>query len=508
MARWFVDRSPQQGIPSVSLRRLLPDARFVGCRDWEVSGCTSDSRRLDPGQLFVAVRGNRHDGHEFIQQALERGAAGVVVERPCPEAGRLQVVVPDSRAALGRLCQALAGEPSRQLSILGVTGTCGRNLTSALIRAIFEATGVRFGMVGSLGWSDGVTHRPSSDSFPGAEGLAAMLSAMVERGCQGGVLEVPSSTLERRDLEGLELDTAVVTDIGELSREDPRTLVNRRKSKARLFRQIIPGGTAVVNVDDPNSALLGSVNLEARFVTFGLTQPADVSAVIDRMDEHGSRFYLRGFHREALVQTSLIGPAQISQALAAAAVAWSHGLPLEAVVSGLETTHRTQGELEPVLEGQDFGVWVDRARTGLELKQTLATLKAIGTGRIHCVFGAEGLQPRSERHALAAAAEAGADRVTLTTDNPRTEDVNQIMDELLAGFHHPGRVRIELDRRLAIEAALSDAQPGDSVLIAGKGARTFQILASRAFPFDDREVAATWLRGAGRALSRIRRYSA
>src|SRR5215831_14028793 len=128
MARWFVDRLPQQGIPSVSLRRLLPEARFVGCPDWEVSGCTADSRRLDPGQVFVAVRGTRHDGHAFVRHALERGAVGVVVEHPVPEAGRLQVVVPDSRAAHARLCQALAGDPSEQLVTVGVTGSSGKTL--------------------------------------------------------------------------------------------------------------------------------------------------------------------------------------------------------------------------------------------------------------------------------------------------------------------------------------------------------------------------------------------
>src|SRR4051812_47959224 len=148
MVRWFVDRSPQRGIPSVSLRRLLPEARFVGCRDLEVSGCTADSRRLDPGQVFVAVRGPRHDGHTFIRRALERGAAAVVVERPCPEAGRPQVVVPDTRSALARLCQALAGDPSEALRVVGVTGTAGKTATSLFIRAIFEATGERFGLVG------------------------------------------------------------------------------------------------------------------------------------------------------------------------------------------------------------------------------------------------------------------------------------------------------------------------------------------------------------------------
>jgi UDP-N-acetylmuramoyl-L-alanyl-D-glutamate--2,6-diaminopimelate ligase len=494
MARWFVDRLPQQGIPSVSLRRLLPEAQFVGCHDWEVSGCTADSRRLDPGQLFVAVRGARHDGHSFIEQALERGAAGVVVERPCPEAGRLQVVVPDSRAALARLCQALAGDPSKHLSILGVTGTCGRAATSLFIRSIFEATGVRFGLIGSLGWSDGVATRSVSDSFPGAEGLASMLAAMVDRGCAGGVVEIPALALEERRVDGLEFETAVITDLGRLLEGDAAGLSARRRRKARLFRKVVAGGTAIVNADDPQAALLGAVNLDARFVSFGVDRPADVTAKIDRLDERGSRFFLRGFTREVVVESRLIGPAQISQALAAAAVAWSHGLPVEAVVAGLETAAQIPGQLEAVVEGQGFGVWIDQAQTGPELEQALGALRALGAKQIHCVFGAEGLHERGERLGLAGAAEAGADRVTLTTDNPRTEDLNQIIDDLLAGFRRPGRVRVELDRRRAIEVTLADAQPGDAVLIAGKGVRTFQILSDRALHFDDKAVATAWLR--------------
>lgn len=496
MARWFVDRLPQQGIPSVSLRRLLPEAQFVGCHDWEVSGCTADSRRLDPGQLFVAVRGARHDGHTFVEQALERGAAGVVVERPCPEAGRLQVVVPDSRVALARLCQALAGDPSQQLALVGVTGTCGRTLTSLLIRSIFEMTGVRFGLVGSLGWSDGVTTRSASDAFPGAEGLASMLAAMVERGCEGGVVEIPAVALEERNLEGLEFDAAVATDLGLWVDSDHAGahLSLRRQRKARLFRKVAAGGAAIVNADDPQAALLGAVNLDARFVTFGIDRPADVTAKIDRIDERGSRFFLRGFAREVVVESPLIGPAQISQALAAAAVAWSQGLPVEAVVAGLETASRVPGRLEPVVEGQGFGVWIDQARNGAELDQALGALRALGAHRIHCVFGAEGLHDRGERLGLAKAAESGADRVILTTDNPRTEDPDQIIDDLLSGFRRPGRVRVEHDRRRAIEIALADAQPGDAILIAGKGARTFQILADRVVQFDDKAVATDWLR--------------
>jgi UDP-N-acetylmuramoyl-L-alanyl-D-glutamate--2,6-diaminopimelate ligase len=494
MARWFVDRLPQQGIPSVSLRRLLPEARFVGCRDWEVSGCTADSRRLDPGQVFVAIRGRRHDGHAFIRQALERGAAGVVVERPCPEAGRLQVIVPDARAALARLCHALAGDPGEQLVTIGVTGTCGRTVTSLFLRSIFEATGVRFGLVGALGWSDGVTSHPVGPDFPGTEGLAAMLARMVERGCAGGVIEVSGEALEHRRVEGLPFDAAIVTDLGDPHGPDLDALRQRRRFKARLFRQVVSGGTAVVNADDPHAELLAAVNLETRRVSFALESAADVTGKIERLDGNGSRFLLRGFDREAVVELRLVGPHHVAQALAAAALAWSRGLALDAVVAGLESVTSVSGRLEAVSEGQDFEVRIDQASQADELSYALAAVRAIVPGRVHGVLGAEGLRDRTIRLRLAHAAESGADRVILTTDNPRTEDPNQILDDLLAGFRRPGRVRVEPDRRRAIEVALADAQPGDAVLIAGKGQRTFQILADRAIPFDDKAIASQWLR--------------
>lgn len=496
MARWFVDRLPQQGIPSVSLRRLLPDARFVGCEDFEVSGCTADSRRLDPGQVFVAVRGERHDGHAFIAQAMERGAVGVVVERPIPEAGRLQVVVADSRAAHARLCQALAGDPSEQMRTLGVTGASGRTAAATFLRAIFEAEGGRYGLVGRQDWSDGRATRPLGSGVPSADGLASMLAAMVERGCIGAVLELDPESLKRRRVEGISFDAAVVTGLGSVLSESPGAIVSRRTAMARLFRKIAPGGAAVVNVDDPHAELLGAVNLDARRVTFGIDTPADVFARIERLDRSGTRFRLFGFDREAVVSLQLPGGPAVSLALAAAAVARARGIGVGTVVAGLESVANIPGRLDTVDEGQPFLVRVDDARLPAELFEALASLRTITSGRVHCVLGSEGHREdaRAERFVLASVAEAGADRITLTTDNPRTENPDQIVDDLLAGFRHPGRVRVESDRRLAIEATLADAKPGDSVLIAGKGRQTFQIFSDRAVPFDDAAVARLWLR--------------
>lgn len=499
MKRWFVDRHPQQGIPSVSLRRLLPDARFVGCKDLEVSGCTADSRRLDPGQVFVAVKGVRHDGHSFVSQAMERGAAAVVVERPIPEAGRLQAVVPDSRVALARICQALAGDPTRQMLTIGVTGACGRTVAALFLRAIFEAAGGRFGIVGRHGWSDGAASRPVGAGVPGAEGFAAMLSAMVEHGCAGAVIELDPDALAARRVEGMGFDAALVTDVGTASSTTIGDLIARRAAMARLFRQVAPGGTAVVNADDPHAELLGAVNFEARRVAFGLDAPAEVSARIVRVERTGSRLLLHGFNREAAVSLRLPGISTVSYALAAAAVAWARGVEISAVVAGLEAVSVVPGRLEPVDEGQPFDVRTDQARLGFELQEALTSLRAQTPGRVHCVLGAEGAREgdsahvRAARLVLATTAEALADCVVLTTDNPRAEDSNQILDDLLAGFSHPGRVQVEPDRRRAIETALANALPGDTVLIAGKGRQAFQIFAGRVVPCDDAAIARDWL---------------
>jgi UDP-N-acetylmuramoyl-L-alanyl-D-glutamate--2,6-diaminopimelate ligase len=564
MARWFVDRLPQRGIPSVSLRRLLPEAQFVGCADWEVSGCCDDHRRLDPGQVFVAVRGVRpgYDGHAFVREALDRGAAGVVVEHPCPDAGRLQVVVPDAMSAHARICQALAGDPSHHLHTTGVTGSFGRTLTALLARSIFEAAGQRTGLLGALGFFDGTTahplgagldgrtaaggagqgagggasavtatgpgrilgigpgqpeltrtrlDRPPGAFAPGAASLAALLSEMVERGCKASVLEVSNEALLQRSFEGIAFHAAIATDVGAPRGFPDEVLLQRRRAKARLFRQVVPGGVAVVNADDRNAEILGGVNLDARRVAFAMepvSRPGlavDISARIVGFDGSGTRMVLHGFDRDLQVGLRLVGPRAAACAVAAAALAWALEIDSDAVVAGLEQVPPVAGHLESVDEGQDFDVRVDTASTPDALADALAAMRAVGAGRVHCVLGAEGGSDRAERTRLAEAAEAGADRVILTVNNPRSEDPNRILDQLLAGFRRPGKVRVEPDRRQAIEDALADARSGDSVLIAGKGRHTYQILADRVVPFDDAEVAREWLRHHARSRKSTQR---
>jgi UDP-N-acetylmuramoyl-L-alanyl-D-glutamate--2,6-diaminopimelate ligase len=422
----------------------------------------------------------------------------VVVEQACPEAGRLQVVVRDSRSAHSKISHALAGNPATRVCPLGVTGRRGKGATALFLKSIFEAAGESVGAIGRSGWSDGVSNRPAGPESPGSEGFASMMAAMVDRGTETAILELDDKTLDRREVDGVAFEAAVITNLAalNLARNDSETLNARRRSFARLAKLVCAGGAVIINADEPDADPLGSVNLNARRVTFGIDRPAHVSATIERHDSTGSTFRLRGFDREATVTLRLGGEEHVGHALAASAVAWSRGIPIRAVIDGLESVSRLPGRLEPVEEGQDFEVRIDGAKTAPELLEALSSLRGLISGRLICVIGAEGGSPRQSlrRAGLARAAELAADRVIATTNNPRGEDPDRILDDLLAGCRNPGRIQVEPDRRTAIARALAEAQPGDAVLITGKGRQTYQILNDRIFPFDDAEIAAGWLR--------------
>ena len=521
MARWFVDRPSRRGIHSVSLRRVLPEGRFVGALDWKVTGCTDDHRRLEPGQVFVATRHEHtgYDGHAFVSEALERGAAGVIVEHPSEAAGRLQVVVDDGALAFARVCQALAGDPSRQLAVLGIAGITGRTLAGLFVRSILAAAGERVGLIGALGFHDGATERPLGAGFePRGEGsrpagrvlgpregfapspaaVSTLLAELADNGCSGAIVEAPGEALERSALAAVDLHAALVTDVLAPHGFPADFVLDERRSIARLVHQVVPGGVVVVNADDPSAEILGAVNLAARRVAFSLSDQAhevDVHVRVTQEDASGVRFVLHGFDRPGLVHLPLLGPRAASAAAAAAALAWALEIKLDAVVAGLESVRAVAGSLERVDRGQDFDVRIDSAATPAALREALTTLRAVSTGRLHCVFAAEGGGDRLFRRALADAVESTADRITITASNPRHEDPNQILDDLLAGFHQPGKVRVEPDRQTAIESTLADAQPGDAILIAGKGRQAYQIFANRVVPFDDHQIVEEWLRG-------------
>lgn len=493
MVRWIKDTAPRAHAPSIKLRQLLTHAEFVGCNEVEVSSLTTVPALLQAGELFVTVRSDSIDTHAEVTEAFDRGACAVVVNRPYAESGWNQVVVDDAYTAHAEICHALAGTRCRQLRVVGVTGCHSKRETSLFLKAIYEAAGSRFGGIGSLGWTDGTVQRPLGFPTPGAENLAEMLEAMVNSGCDGAILEVAPEALEARVADGLELDAAIVTTLGSVADRDPKRTIEIRRAAARLFKRIKPGGYSIVNADDVHAEIMGAVNIESTRISFGIKNPADVTAVIDKMTWQGSAIRIRGFGRELPITLKIAGKAAISQALAAAALAWAEGIGVEAIAEGLEAVAALPGRLEPINEGQEFDIRIDSARTPEALAFALDTVRSFCAGKIHLVIGAEGHSETLIRRTMAAVAEAGADQVILTTDNPRGDDLNRIIDDLLSGFRKPGRVSVEIDRSRAIELALSNAAPGDAVLVVGKGRSTVQIFADHAVAFDDAAVATAWL---------------
>jgi UDP-N-acetylmuramoyl-L-alanyl-D-glutamate--2,6-diaminopimelate ligase len=466
MARWFVDRSAHRGIPSVSLRRLLPGAAFAGVADLEVSGLSADSRRIEPGEAFVALRGARHDGHHFVARAFERGAAAAVVERPCPEAGRLQVVVPDARAAFARLAHALAGEPSGSLAVVGLAGEGLADAAAWYLRAILEAEGRRVGWVSAHGWSDGVASYPPRPEEPDAAELAAMLARMVERRCDFALVGLTSTSLDRRDTEGLRLAAAVVTDAGEGTDEA------RRRAWSRMARGVAEGGHVVLPARGP-AAVLAGTNLGVEVVTFSDSDdhPSDLPGRVEALGPDGARLALGPAGEAVSVRLLTPGRRAALAALAASAASAAMGVPRRRAARALESAAAPPGHLRPWAGSRPDAdgprIYHQRPGTAGGLAGAVEALRDSGFGRIHVLVSVARAERAESLAALARVAEdSGGPVVVAREDGPAAPPEVRI-DGFLAGFRRPGRVRVAAGVGQAIRSTLALAEPTDAVLLVG-----------------------------------------
>ena len=492
MSRRFERSASPREEAVLSLKTLLSDADLRGCRDLRFGAVTCDSRRCQPGDLFVALRGVSCDGHQHVSEAVRRGAVAVVVQQPQLSVDCPQCVVADSRAAYARICQALAENPSSDLTTVAVTGTNGKTTTTVLIRSLLEAAGHPAGLSGTLCAHDGERPVTNSLTTPDAADLAHWLARCRANGCTHAVLEASSHALDQQRLAGIGVDVAVVTNVTRDHLDYHGTYEAYSDAKARIFELLNPQGVAIVNRDDPGATALVA-RTDASIITFGMHAAAGVTATLMDQNLTGQRFRLRFGDRAVVVRTSLLGAHNISNCLAAAAVGLHLGIPLEGVAEGISAITGVPGRLEPVYGGQPFSVFVDYAHTEDALRRCLTTLGALIPGRLICVFGAGGDRDRDKRPAMGRAAQLGADLAVVTSDNPRTEDPKQIIDNILSGMRDPESAHVEPDRREAIEWALAQAEAGDCVLIAGKGHETEQIIGQTSHHFDDREVARQWL---------------
>jgi UDP-N-acetylmuramoyl-L-alanyl-D-glutamate--2,6-diaminopimelate ligase len=497
----------------MKLRELLVGTQVAGVagdRDAVIASLAYDSGRVGPGALFFCVRGRRADGHDFAPAAVERGAAALVVERrldlPVP-----QVVVTDARAAMAPIAIRFFGDPTASLRVAGVTGTNGKTTTAFLVRHALESQGIRTGLLGTVKSVVGGEEREVERTTPEAIDLQDTFRQMLDAGDEACAMEVSSHALAQNRTDGVRYAVAVFTNLTQDHLDFHGNMDSYFRAKRMLFlpeaegaAQPVPGA-AVVNVDDAYGAGLAAAVRDAGeppLRTFSATgaEGADYRALDATFDASGSRFRCVGPGGEAQVRTPLAGHFNVENALAAIAACGELGVPLEAAAAALPGAGRVPGRFEPVEGGQPFAVLVDYAHTPDSLENVLRAARLLTKGTLVCVFGCGGDRDRDKRPKMGEIAARLADLCVVTSDNPRSEDPEGIIAEILAGI--PGApngnrrddVIVEPDRRGAIATALAGADPGDTVVIAGKGHEQGQELAGgRKIPFDDRTVAAELL---------------
>jgi UDP-N-acetylmuramoyl-L-alanyl-D-glutamate--2,6-diaminopimelate ligase len=485
MPLWLPD------LPSpVSLRRLFPHASFVGCGNVIASDVTEDSREAGPKTIFAAIPGTKIDGRQYAADAVRRGSPAVLSAHPLPGIAAPQCIVPDVRAAFSRLCDAVHGYPARQLRISAVTGTNGKTTTAWLIRSILQTAERRCGLLGTIEYHDGQSDSAASLTTPDARTVSKWFRRMVATDCRYAAIELSSHALDQGRLRGTALTAAVVTNVTQDHFDYHSTYDEYIAAKARIIDDVDSAGIVAVNIDNPGSEKIGQLAVEAgrTVVTYSLESAADLHAEVLQQTLDGTRFRLTTVDGDIEINTPLPGRHNVLNCLGAAAACRHMGLDAESIRRGIESIRLVPGRLQRLDYGQPFHTFIDYAHTDDALRSVVDSLNSLSDGRLICVFGAGGDRDQSKRPLLAAAA-SRSDFAVVTSDNPRTESPQTIIEDILSGF--PAgftQFHIESDRRRAIDFALAEAKPGDCVLIAGKGHEAEQIIGTERLPFDDREV--------------------
>ncbi len=463
-----------------------------GSLDRPISGLVMDSRRVVPGTLFFALPGLRADGATFVDEAIARGAVGVVTAK-LPAAAPAKVTfiqVADPRATLARVAQRYYKFPDRELNVIGVTGTNGKTTVTHLIKHFLDGDR-RVGLIGTINYDLGARTVPSFRTTPESVDIYGMMAQMRDAGCHQAVMEVSSHGIDQQRVLGMQFGAAVFTNLTRDHLDYHKTLEAYFAVKTRLFT----GGTgsqpkvAIVNLDDPYGEQLATlIPAGVKVVTFGENARALVRAEQVNLGFKNSTFRLVWPNGELAVDSPLIGRYNVSNLLAAIATAWGLGRDPAVFLSRLKSFRGVPGRMERIEEGQPFNVLVDYAHTDDALHNALGMLRAITPGRLFVVFGCGGNRDRTKRPLMVRAVQATADFAFATADNPRSEALTRIFEDMKAGVTAPEKITWIEDRRRAISLALDACKPGDSLLIAGKGHESYQEFADTVSPFDDRQV--------------------
>ena len=456
-----------------------------------------DSRKVEPGTLFVCIPGATVDGRDYAEAAVKKGAVAVLAERPLPVSLPVPVLLtPDVRKALALLSPWFFGEPAKQLRMIGVTGTNGKTTTTHIIRDIFNRAGRSCGVIGTLHTLIGNQVIPVKNTTPDVLDLQSSLAAMVAGGMKAVAMEVSSHALALDMVAGCEFDAAVFTNMTQDHLDFHGDLTSYRDAKAKLFRLLAAEDAvkknkhAIINLDDPAGRFMLE-QTQAQAITYAIEQSADLQAVEVTIRPEGCRFRIVGKFGDFTVQSRLTGRFNVYNLLAAIGVALAEGISVDDIQTALADFATVPGRFERVEIDKPFSVIVDYAHTPDGLENVLRTAKQFVSGRLIAVFGCGGDRDRTKRPIMGELAARYADRVIVTSDNPRSEEPEFIIGQIMAGIVTPEaqrRTETIADRRQAIQRAMEIAEAGDVILVAGKGHENYQILADRTIHFDDREV--------------------
>ncbi len=483
----------------MKIRELIKNVKSVKPQEilnYEVSGIFYDSRKVLPGSIFVAIRGTASDGNAFVQNAIEKGAAVIVTEKKdlILPSGVGIVVVENSRRALAEMAANYYGFPSGKMKIIGITGTKGKTSTSVIIKKIFEKASFKTGLIGTIQYEIGQRVVPSTNTTPESIDIQALLAEMFENGLTHAVIEVSSHALEQGRIEFIDFDAGVFTNIAEHEHLDyHKNFKNYLMAKSKFFSSYLPAGHkkgkyAIINLDDSHSSFFIKIAKQNKLnvVTYGFSKKAQYHPESFSFDRRGTSFTLNGKN----FSTGLLGAGNLYNCLAAISTALSMGIDIDIIAETLSKLENIPGRMEFVDAGQPFTVVVDYAHTHKALEELLKTVRHLKPERILVVFGCGGDRDRSKRPLMGKIAAKMADRIYITSDNPRNEDPDKIIADIYKGivFWRRKKCQIIPDRREAITRALKDAGKNDWVVIAGKGHEQYQIVKNVFHPFDDRKV--------------------
>ncbi|CAG7620753.1 UDP-N-acetylmuramoyl-L-alanyl-D-glutamate--2,6-diaminopimelate ligase [Paenibacillus allorhizosphaerae] len=489
------------------LASLLPVSRLTGDGNTEITGVQMDSRKVGPGDLFICITGTAFDGHDFAERVIGQGAAALVAERDL-QAAVPTLIVKDTRYAMAVIAAHFYGYPSRELKVIGVTGTNGKTTTTYLLESILSDHGFRTGLMGNIHVKIGTQFHPNhATNTQEALELQRILREMVNAGTDYCLMEVSSHGLERGRVKGCSFRTGIFTNLTQDHLDYHLTMERYQAAKALLFSRMgnefdaDPNRRhfAVLNVDDAASSDFAG-QTSAQVITYGIDDAsADVRAENIEMTSGGTRFRCVTFKGTAEIRLRLVGRFNVYNALGAIAAALAEGLELGRIAESLSRIQSVEGRMEIVDAGQPFLVLVDYAHTPDGLENALSTISQFAEGKIFCVFGCGGDRDRTKRPVMGKLAAEYSDYVIVTSDNPRTEEPESIIRDIVPGLIEagcePNGYELIADRRQAIEKAVAMAAPGDVVLIAGKGHETYQDIMGIKHDFDDRKVAKEAIRG-------------